>query len=58
MPFGKLSVSLTVKGAKLNLTLEKGEDKKIFVNRKPVSGDLLRLDNGDLSGEITVRFVL
>lgn len=58
MPFGKLSVSLTVKGAKLNLTLEKGEDKKIFVNGKPVSGDLLRLDNGDLSGEITVRFVL
>ena len=47
-----------MKGTKLNLTLEKGEEKKIFVNGNPVSGDSLRLDNADLSGEISVRFVL
>ena len=58
MPFNKLAVSLKVKGAKLNLTLKKGDERKITVNGKTISGETLRFDNSDLSGEITVEMVL
>lgn len=48
MPFEKISVSLVIKGAKINLTLKKGNEKKIVVNGKKIDGLSLRLCGDEL----------
>lgn len=58
MPFGELSVSVNLKGAKINLTLKKGENKSITVNGKATEGGEVRFENSELKGEINVEIVL
>ena len=58
MPFVELSVSVNLKGAKINLTLKKGENKSITVNGKATEGGEVRFENSELKGEINVEIVL
>ena len=58
MPFGELFVSVNLKGAKINLTLKKGENKSITVNGKATEGGEVRFENSELKGEINVEIVL